>query len=162
MELLERHFEIALETPDGINKLRELILSLAMKGKLVPQDLNDQPANELLKEIEAEKKKLIKEGKVKKQEPLPPIKPDEIPYELPDSWEWVRLNNYGIWKSGSTPSRSNASFYGGTIPWVKSGEVKQGKISETSETITHTAIESCPLEINPVGSVLILTFRTFE
>ena len=91
MELLERHFDIALKSPDGIKKIRELILSLAMQGKLVPQDAKDQPASELLKEIEAEKKKLIKEGKIKKQDPLPPIKPEEIPCEVPAGWEWVRL-----------------------------------------------------------------------
>ena len=93
MMLLEKHFDIALETPDGIKKLRELILTLAMQGKLVKQDPNDQPASELLKEIEAEKKRLLKEGKIKKQEPLPPIKPEEIPYEVPKGWEWMKLGN---------------------------------------------------------------------
>ena len=91
MELLERHFDIALKSPNGIKKLRELILSLAMQGQLVPQDASDQPASELLKEIEAEKKRLIKEGKIKKQEPLPPIKPEEVPYEAPAGWEWTQL-----------------------------------------------------------------------
>jgi type I restriction enzyme S subunit len=62
-----------------------------MQGKLVPQDPSDPPASELLKEIEVEKKKLIKEGKIKKQDPLPPIKPEEVPYALPAGWEWVRL-----------------------------------------------------------------------
>ncbi|EKD28895.1 MAG: subunit S of type I restriction-modification system [uncultured bacterium] len=62
-----------------------------MQGKLVKQNPKDQPASELLKEIATEKQRLIKEGKIKKQEPLPPIKPEEIPYELPKSWEWVRL-----------------------------------------------------------------------
>lgn len=92
IKLLERHFEIALETPDGINKIRELILSLAMQGKLVPQDPKDEPASELIKEIEAEKKKLIKEGKMRSQKLLASIAPEEIPYELPNGWEWVRLN----------------------------------------------------------------------
>ena len=91
MKLLERHFEMALAAPDGIKKLRELILTLAMQGKLVPQDPADPPASELLKQIEAEKKKLLKEGKIKKQEPLPPIKPEEVPYEVPAGWEWVQL-----------------------------------------------------------------------
>lgn len=91
MKLLERHFEMALAAPDGIKKLRELILTLAMQGKLVPQDPDDQPASELLKRIEVEKKRLIKEGKIKKQEPLPPIKPEEVPYALPAGWQWVRL-----------------------------------------------------------------------
>ena len=91
MQLLEKHFDTAFAAPDGIKKLRELILTLAMQGKLVPQDPNDQPASELLKEIEAEKKRLVKEGKIKAQNPLPEIKPEEVPYELPKGWEWVRF-----------------------------------------------------------------------
>ena len=158
MDRIERYFDIAIKSPDGIKKLREMILSLAMQGKLVPQDPNDPPASELLKEIEVEKKKLIKEGKIKKQEPLPPIKPEEVPYALPAGWEWVRLYNYGVWKSGSTPSRSKLSYYGGEIPWVKSGEVKQGRIVETDETITRQALEECSLAINSVGSVLVAMY----
>ena len=158
MDRIERYFDIAIKSPDGIKKLRELILSLAMQGKLVSQDSNDPPAGELLKEIEAEKKKLIKEGKIKKQEPLPPIRPEEVPYALPAGWEWVKLNNFGVWKSGSTPSRSNLSYYGGEIPWVKSGEVKQGKIVETEETITIQALEQCSLTINSIGSVLVAMY----
>ncbi len=91
--LLEKHFDIAFAAPDGIKKLRELILSLAMQGKLVSQDPSDQPASELLREIEAEKKRLVKEGKIKQSKPSPEIKSDESPYTLPNSWEWVRLNN---------------------------------------------------------------------
>ncbi|WP_445174788.1 hypothetical protein [Microcoleus sp.] len=129
--LLEKHFDSAFAAPDGIKKLRELISSLAMQGKLVPQDHKDQPASELLKEIEAEKERLIKDGKIKKSKPLLEIKPDEVPYKLPKSWEWVRLGNFGTWKSGTTPSRTNHAYYGGEIPWVKSGEVKQGRIRDT-------------------------------
>ncbi|WP_036252899.1 restriction endonuclease subunit S [Methylobacter sp. BBA5.1] len=93
MELLEQHFDAAFAAPDGIKKLRELILTLAMQGRLVPQDPNDQPASELLKEIEAEKQRLVKEGKIKAPKPLPAIKPEEIHYELPQGWEWVRLGD---------------------------------------------------------------------
>ncbi|MDD2915821.1 MAG: restriction endonuclease subunit S [Gallionella sp.] len=75
----------------GIKKLRELILELAVRGKLVPQDLNDEPASDLLKKIAAEKSRLIAEGKVKKDKPLPQITKDEKPYELPHGWVWVRL-----------------------------------------------------------------------
>ncbi|MBK7002956.1 MAG: restriction endonuclease subunit S [Rhodoferax sp.] len=89
--LLEQHFDTAFAAPDGIKKLRELILTLAMQGKLVPQDPNDPPASELLKEIEAEKKRLVKEGKIKTPKPLPPVTDEEKPYELPEGWEWVRL-----------------------------------------------------------------------
>ncbi|MDR2871095.1 MAG: restriction endonuclease subunit S [Xanthomonadaceae bacterium] len=96
VELLERHFDIAFAAPDGIKKLRELILTLAMQGRLVPQDLNDQPASELLLEIEAEKQRLVKEGKIKKPKPLPSVTEEEKPYALPQGWEWVRLGNIGL------------------------------------------------------------------
>jgi len=74
LELLEKYFDTAIASPDGIQRLRELILNLAMQGKLVPQDPNDQPASELLKEIEAEKERLIKAGKIKKPKNLEKIK----------------------------------------------------------------------------------------
>ncbi|ABA59471.1 Restriction modification system DNA specificity domain [Nitrosococcus oceani ATCC 19707] len=93
---LEQHFDTAFSAPDGIAKLRELILTLAMQGKLVPQDPNDPPASELLKEIEAEKRRLVEEKKIKKPKLLPPIKLEEVPYELPEGWEWVRLGEIGV------------------------------------------------------------------
>ncbi len=102
MQLLERYFETSFSAPDGIKKLRELILTLAMQGKLVPQNLNDQPAGELLKEIAAEKKRLVKKGKIKAQNPLPEIKPEEVPYELPTGWEWVRFGCIAQHNSGKT------------------------------------------------------------
>lgn len=77
----------------GVKKLRELILELAVRGKLVPQDANDEPASELLKRIQAEKAKLIAEGKLKKEKPLAPIGEDEKPFELPRTWEWARLSD---------------------------------------------------------------------
>lgn len=77
----------------GIKKLRELILELAVRGKLVPQDPNDEPASELLKRIAAEKAELVKQGKIKKQKPLPEIREEEKPFELPSGWEWVRLGD---------------------------------------------------------------------
>ena len=78
----------------GIKKLRELILELAVRGKLVPQDPNDEPASILLEKITKEKNRLIKEGKIKKEKPLPEIKEDEKPFEIPDGWELVRLGGF--------------------------------------------------------------------
>jgi type I restriction enzyme S subunit len=83
----------------GIKKLRELILELAVRGKLVPQEPNDEPASELLKLIVDEKDLLIKDKKIKKQKQLPDIVKDEQPFDLPNSWEWFRLGdltNYGV------------------------------------------------------------------
>lgn len=157
-ELLEKHFDIAFTAPNGIKKLRELILTLAMQGRLIPQNPNDQPASELLQEIEAEKQRLVQEGKIKQPKPLLPVAEQEKPYVLPQGWEWVRLGDIGVWKSGSTPSRSNSAFYGGNIPWVKSGEVKQGRIRTTEETITQAALDKCSLHINDKGSVLVAMY----
>lgn len=93
MELLEQHFDTAFAAPDGIKKLRELILTLAMQGKLVPQDPSDPPASQLLKEIEAAKSRLWRDGKIKAPIALPEIAAAEVPYELPPSWEWVRVGD---------------------------------------------------------------------
>jgi type I restriction enzyme, S subunit len=77
----------------GIQKLRELILELAVRGKLVPQDPNDEPASVLLEQIDAEKEQLVKEGKIKKQKTLSPISNDEKAFELPQGWEWARFQD---------------------------------------------------------------------
>ena len=84
------------ENYELISKLRQSILQEAVQGKLVPQDPNDEPASVLLERIKEEKERLIKEGKIKKEKPLPPISEDEIPYELPEGWEWVRLGEIAI------------------------------------------------------------------
>jgi type I restriction enzyme S subunit len=83
----------------GIKKLRELILELAVRGKLVPQDTNDEPADKLLERIAIEKEQLIKDKKIKKQKPLPPVEDNECVYEIPNTWVWTRLGdvtNYGM------------------------------------------------------------------
>ena len=92
------------ENYELISKLRQSILQEAVQGKLVPQDPNDEPASVLLERIKEEKERLIKEGKIKKEKPLPPISEDEIPYELPEGWEWVRLGEIAVFENGD---RSN-------------------------------------------------------
>ena len=94
--------------------LKKSILQMAIQGKLVPQDPNDEPASVLLEKITKEKQKLIKEGKIKKQKPLPPIKDEEIPFDIPESWKWVhwgevinvvsaRRVHQADWKSSGIP-----------------------------------------------------------
>ncbi len=85
------HFDTLFTTEHSIDQLKQTILQLAVMGKLVPQNPNDEPASELLKKIAAEKAQLIKEGKIKKEKPLPEITDEEKPFELPSGWEWVRL-----------------------------------------------------------------------
>lgn len=88
---LAEHFDSLFATPESIERLNATLLQLAVRGKLVPQDPNDEPASELLKQIRAEKDRLILEGKIKRGKPLPPITEDEKPYELPEGWEWARF-----------------------------------------------------------------------
>lgn len=90
-EIFFANFGYLADAPNGVKKLRELILQLAVQGKLVPQDPNDEPASKLLERIKAEKARLLKEKKIKKNEALPPFSLDEVPYELPKVWAWVRL-----------------------------------------------------------------------
>jgi len=88
---LVRHFDLIAKAPCGVARLRELILTLAVQGKLVPQDLSDEPAGELLKKIRAEKDRLIAEGKIKRDKPLAEITDEEKPFALPTGWEWCPL-----------------------------------------------------------------------
>ena len=78
-------------------ELKNSILQLAVQGKLVPQDKNDEPASELLKRIQVEKAKLIKEGKIKKEKSLQPIADEELPFDIPETWIWIRVGDVGSW-----------------------------------------------------------------
>ncbi len=91
--LLTDNLPLLAGAPNGMKKLRELILELAVRGKLVPQDPNDEPASELLKRIAEEKAGLVAEGKIKKQKPLPEIDTENLPFSLPANWQWVRLGD---------------------------------------------------------------------
>src|SRR3989304_1134378 len=101
------NFELLADAPNGVRKLRELILQLAVRGKLVAQDEKDEPASVLLEKIKAERKLLIKEKTIKKLNSMPPIEVNDIPYDLPDGWKWVRLGDLGQTQTGTTPSKSN-------------------------------------------------------
>ena len=142
----------------GVKKLRELILELAVRGKLVPQDANDEPARELLKRIQVEKAKLIAEGKLKKEKPLEPISEDEKFLELPSGWEWIRVGSLGNWGAGATPLRSVSRYYGGTMPWFKSGELIADFIDTAEETVTDLALKDCSLRLNQPGDVLLAMY----
>jgi type I restriction enzyme S subunit len=158
-------------------QLKNSILQMAVQGKLVPQDPNDEPASVLLERIRAEKEKLIKEGKIKKEknpsvifrgaDNLPYEKigkndpvciAGEVPFEIPESWEWVRLGSIGDWGSGATPSRTTPEYYNGNIPWLKTGDLNDGYITHIPETITERALLETSVRLNPIGSVLIAMY----
>ena len=143
-------------------KLRQKILDLAIHGKLVPQDPNDEPASVLLERIKAEKEHLVKEGKIKRSKKSAKTSDtphyENVPFEVPSSWVWTTLSEVGTWQSGGTPSRSNKSYYGGNIPWLKTGDLNDGLISNIPESITEEAVANSSAKINPTGSVLIAMY----
>ena len=143
-------------------KLRQKILDLAIHGKLVPQDPNDEPASVLLERIKTEKERLIKEGKIKRAKKSAKSSDTphygNVPFEVPDNWAWTTLGNIGTWQAGGTPSRSNKSYYGGNIPWLKTGDLNDGLITNIPEKITEDAVANSSAKINPTGSVLIAMY----
>ena len=107
--------------------LRQKILDLAIHGKLVPQDPNDEPASVLLERIRAEKERLIKEGKIKKgKKSAKTSDKPHYPFELPKGWKWTTLGEIGEITTGNTPSKDNKEYYGGNIPFFKPTDLEQG------------------------------------
>ncbi|MFZ4522281.1 MAG: restriction endonuclease subunit S [Bacteroidales bacterium] len=111
---------------DLLKKLRQQILQDAVQGKLVPQDASDEPASVLLKRIKAEKEQLIREKKIKKEKPLPTIKKEEIPFEIPENWVWCRLGEICLKITDgfhNTPPKTLTGF-----PYIAATHVKSDKI----------------------------------
>lgn len=136
-ETLHRLFDVVADAPGGVQRLRELILQLAVRGKLVPQDPNDEPASVLLDTIEEEKRRLYNEGKIRKLEKLPPVEPDEVPFEVPEGWVWVRMGQLITLISGQhlPPGEYHQNSDG--IPYL-TGPADFGKISPVATRWTHT------------------------
>ena len=141
-------------------QLKNSILQEAIQGRLVPQDPTDEPASALLERIRGEKERLVKEGKLKKKDlVVNPISEDEIPFDIPDSWEWVRLGWIGDWGAGATPAKGNADYYNnGTIPWLRTGELNNGFVYDSEIKVTPKALEKCSLRMCEVGDVLIAMY----
>ena len=156
----------AQESLDKLNeelpeRLKKSILQEAIEGRLVPQDPNDEPASVLLDKIRAEKKRLMKEGKLKKKDlEETPISEDEIPFEIPDSWEWVKFGNLVSTSTGKTPARGNTDFWGNDYPWVSISDMKQGEIiKSTKECISQKAANDCFHNVISTKGTLIMSFK---
>ena len=165
--------ETALRKMNGDfpDKLRKSILQWAVQGKLVPQDPTDEPAEMLLERIRAEKQRLVKEGKIKKDKHESAIFrrdnshyekrgseevciDDEIPFEIPENWAWARLSSFGVFSSGKTPSMSNPQFWNGDIPWVTSKDMKRPVITDSEMHITKLAAST--MQLYPAGTLLLV------
>lgn len=152
LDALEAHFT---------EHLPKAILQAAVQGKLVPQNSHDESASELLKRIQQEKARLVKEGKLKKEKPLPPILEDEIPYDLPEGWVWCRLRDIGQIIGGATPDSHESSYYtkpGQGISWLTPADMtkytQNNYISHGAKDITQAGYNSCSTTLMPPGSII--------
>ena len=159
-------------------QLKNSILQWAIQGKLVPQDPNDEPASVLLERIRAEKARLVQEKKIKKDKNESIIYrgednsyyekflatgevkciDEEIPFEIPQGWEWSRMGSIGDWGAGATPAKGNTSYYGGNILWLRTGELNNSIVNDTEIKITDKALKECSLRLNKAGDVLIAMY----
>ena len=129
-----------------VKQTKSKILDLAIHGKLVPQDPNDEPAIELLKRINPD------------YTPCDNGHYPQLPFEAPQNWSWTTLGKIGKWQSGSTPNRLNKDYYNGNIPWLKTGDLNNGYITHIPESITEKALNETSVKLNPTGSVLIAMY----
>jgi type I restriction enzyme S subunit len=156
---LVRHFDLIAQAPGGVTRLRELILTLAVQGKLVPQEPSDEPASELLKKIRTEKDRLIAEGKIKRDKPLAEISDEEKPFELPNSWQWVPLQHIGYTQTGTTPDKKNSHMYGGDIPFIKPGDIYPNYVDYSNEALSDAGLADSG-RLAPAESLLMVCIGT--
>lgn len=148
----------------GIQKLRELILGLAVRGLLVPQDLSDAPASEALKQAAAERTKLQKAKLIKSITPAP-IDPVEHPHKIPETWCWARFPELCHYSPGKTPSTKNPSFWegeqsGSGIPWVSIADMEHfGTVTQTSKQVTELAAEKVFKSEAVKAGTILMSFK---
>ncbi len=144
--------------PDQIKTLRQTILNLAVRGKLVEQDPADEPASELLKAIAVEQEELAKAGKIKRPKPLPPVDTTLAPFDLPLGWSWARFPELGIFgrgKSKHRPRNDLALYRNGTVPFIQTGDVARSGGRITSNTGFYNEVGLAQSMLWPRGTMCI-------
>ena len=139
-ETFFKKFEILSDIPNGVEKLRELILQLAVQGRLLSQNSNDETALILLNKIKAEREQLIKEKKLKKVKILAQVNPKEMPFFIPNNWEWVRLGELGITQTGTTPKKGDNLSYGEDFPFVKPADILPNLVEYGNEGLSQEGV----------------------
>lgn len=156
---ITENFDALFNSEESIDQLKQAILQLAVMGKLVPQNQNDEPASELLKKIAAEKAKLLKEGTIKKEKPLLAVGDEKKLFELPTGWSWVELRMISAIGTGATPARDNQSYYHPPeYNWLTSGETSQAFVTETKEKISAKAVAETNVTIYPSGTLIVAMY----
>ena len=157
LEKLFGNFEKVIKTKEDVKDIRNLVLALAVRGKLVPQIEDEEPASKLLEKIKEEKERLIAEKVMKKEKPLPLITEDEKPYDIPTSWEWVRLKDIGQIIGGGTPKTERTEYWNGSIPWLTPADLngyKDKYISFGKRFITDLGLKESSAQLLKEGTIL--------
>ncbi|CAN5491756.1 restriction endonuclease subunit S [soil metagenome] len=157
--MLLSNLNLLATAPGGVARLRELILTLAVQGKLVPQDASDEPARVLLQKIRAEKDRLIAAGKIKQDKPLAGIGEEEKPFRLPAGWEWVPLQHIGYTQTGTTPDKKNPDMYGDHMPFIKPGDIYPNYVDYANEALSKPGLIDSG-RVAPAGSFLMVCIGT--
>lgn len=141
-------------------ELKNSILQLAIQGKLVEQRPEEGTGEELYRQIQSEKQKLIREGKIKKEKPLPEIAEDEVPFDIPESWKWGRFGELVFFNIGKTPPRAEAQWWGTDVPWVSIADMPEsGHILSTKERVTSAAISEKFAGRTAKAGTLLMSFK---
>lgn len=158
------NFDLLAEAPGGVPKLRELVLQLAVRGQLVPQDPQDEPATVLVEKIAAQRERLGAVGGIGKEKPLPPVKPSDVQYSMPEGWASVRLGCLMLRiGSGSTPRGGKNAYVERGVPFVRSQNVWDSGLrlddvahitEETHKKMRHTHVCPNDLLLNITGASL--------
>ena len=138
--------------------LKYSILLMAMQGKLVEQRSEEGTGEALLKKMQLDKARLLREKRIKNDKPLTKVSEDEVTFEVPRNWTVVRVGEIGSWSAGATPSRSHPEYYGGNIPWLKTGDLNDGDIINIPECITEEGVKHSSVRLNPIGTVLMAMY----
>jgi len=158
-EAYDEAFKMDAELPD---KLKKSILQEAIMGKLGTQDPSDAPASCLLNDIRAEKQKLVKEGVLKKKDLVEtPVEDDEVPFNIPKDWEWIRFGDLVATSTGKTPARGEVVYWSSNdYPWVSISDMKQGEVvNSTREFISKKAANDCFHNAISKKGTLIMSFK---
>lgn len=154
LETFFNKFDLFADAPNAVAKMRELVLRMATSGRIAEQDSADQPSSELLKEIFTVRDGLIKRGAAKSRIEGSPISAGDT-IDLPPSWARCMISEVCDLQTGATPSRMERSYFGGDTPWLVSGDINKGEITECDGRITEEGLENSNCKIIHPNSVLI-------
>ena len=158
-------FDLILDCPENVAELRQTILNLAVHGRLLQQMPGDEPAEKLLERIRKEKERLVKEGEIKREKPLEPVLDDEIPFAIPDTWNWVRINDaakiveYGT----SEKAMPSTTAYGkNSVPVFRMNNIQNGKVIHENLKYLPNSMEELPRLYLQNNDILINRTNSYE